>query len=87
MLSGWGQIQRKVDGVENCLVPKVFFVIGRNFLDKVKDDAKLCPVLLARADPNKVSVFCWIEYPSFMQQCKKWKLENKQGSGAKRIQM
>ena len=39
MLSGWGQIQRKADGVENGLVPKVLFIIGRDFLDKVKEAA------------------------------------------------
>ena len=50
MLSGWGQIQRKADGGENGLVPKVLFIIGRDFMDKVKEaayDEKLCPVLLA----------------------------------------
>ena len=49
MLSGWGQIQRKADGGENGLVPKVFFKFGRIFLDKVIEVAheKLGPVLLA----------------------------------------
>ena len=36
MLSGWGQIQRKADVGENGLVPKVFFIFGRIFLDKGK---------------------------------------------------
>ena len=49
MLSGWGQIQRKADVGENGLVPKVFFIFGRIFLDKVIEVAheKLGPVLLA----------------------------------------